>query len=171
MLACGGREDRERSERAQRTLYSTSPLSETWMNWRLASMPWLTSTAVGISMRGRQNVPSPVWLNSGTRVMVKSVLALTPEPRPRLTEVRAQGCSGLRTRAPPERGQAVRSVVEASRPPPTTRDWLGDCGIRVGLRTRILLLRCLRVPAGGWVSVQRGKWTCGFRNASGTELT
>ncbi len=49
---------------------------------------------------------------------MNSVLALMPVPRPRLTEVIAQGCSGSRASEPPDRGQRVRVLVEASSPPP-----------------------------------------------------
>lgn len=84
----------------------------------LAFIPALTSTSAGMGMWGRQSVPAPVWLKSARRVVGNSVLALMEVLRPRCTEVRVHGWEGARTREPPDGGQAVRTLVEASRPPP-----------------------------------------------------
>jgi hypothetical protein len=110
--------ERQRAKGASLTLYKASPWSVTCTTCTLPFMPSATSNRSGIMISGMQRMPAPVWLNSGTRLMGKSVLALSSEPMPRLTMVEDQPRSLSMAREPPVRGQGVRSLVEASRPPP-----------------------------------------------------
>lgn len=79
--------------------------------------PSVTFNPAGKLIFGKQNVPLPVWLKAGTSSIDRLVTLL---PMPRLTNVCALGCVGVKTRAPPSSGQAVRfvSLIDWFTPPP-----------------------------------------------------
>src|SRR5579862_965722 len=99
-----------------------------WPSW----IPRLS----GIATFGRQNVPLPVWLKTGTRLILK-VVVLSP-PRPRLIYIRAHGCSGVISIAPPSIGHRVRLLFDndwLTAPPRGQGYQMGDRG---QLRSQVL---------------------------------